>query len=268
MRDARNVNPACGNIGGDQNLHFSVPEGAHGAVALGLRKVALQRGGGDAGLLQLESQLFRAVFGADEDQHAALARLFEQVQEHLLLAGGFSQINRMGDGMQRLSDTDFDGHRVMEDLVGKLADFFRHGGREQQGLAFLGQRFDDAADGRQKAHVKHLVGLIQNENLDAAQVQRALVFQVQQAAGASNHNVHTLFKGVFLRLLPHPAVDGDAAQAGLAAKQFYEGMCLFRQFTRWRENQSPQFPARTAHELLQDGQHKGGRLSGSSPGEA
>ena len=49
MGDARDVDPARGDVGRDQDRRLAGLEGGDGALALGLRLVAVDRGGGDAG---------------------------------------------------------------------------------------------------------------------------------------------------------------------------------------------------------------------------
>src|SRR3546814_8237758 len=68
-----------------------------------------------------------------------------------------------------------------------------------------------------EAHVHHLVGFVEDEDLDVAQAQRALVDQVEQAAGRGDENVDALRQVANLAIDRHTAEDGRDAELGEAA---------------------------------------------------
>ena len=79
--------------------------------------------------------------------------------------------------------------------------------REQQRLA-LGRRLaHNAADGGQKAHVEHAVGLVEHQDLDLVQVASALLDQIDQTARRGNQDIATVLKCRGLRLVAHAAHD-------------------------------------------------------------
>ena len=78
----------------------------------------------------------------------------------------------------RRRDGDLPG--VHQEGVGEAADFGRHGGREEQGLAHLGQQADDALHIGYEAHVEHPVGLVDDQDFHVAEQQHAAVEQVDQ----------------------------------------------------------------------------------------
>ena len=55
----------------------------------------------------------------------------------------------------------------------------------------------DLADGGQKAHVEHAVGLVQNQDLDLVQHAGALVDEVDQAAGVATRMSHPRLRALF-----------------------------------------------------------------------
>ena len=71
-----------------------------------------------------------------------------------------------------------------------------------------------------------------------------------------------------LRERADAAVDGQAAQPGLAAQVGDGDVGLFGQLAGGREDQRAQFAARAFHQALQDGQNKGGGLAGAGLGQA
>ena len=84
-------------------------------------------------------------------------------------------------------------------------------------MPLLGEHPHDALDVGQEAQVQHLVGLVQDEGLDAAEHQVALLGEVQQAARGADHHVDALAQGGELRLVGTAAVDRGDADAELRA---------------------------------------------------
>jgi hypothetical protein len=101
---------------------------------------------------------------------------------------------------------DLDGHRVLHERARQLADLVGEGGGEQQVLPRLGQQPEDAADVMDEAHVEHAVGLVEDEDLDLAQVDGLLLDVVEQAAGRGDQHVDAAAQRVDLR------ADADAAE--------------------------------------------------------
>ena len=107
--------------------------------------------------------------------------------------------------------------RVVEEGVHQLHDLGGHGGREEEGLLLLGEELQDPADVVDEAHVQHAVGLVQDEDLHPAQVQKALALEVQEPARGGHQDIHALFQLLHLGLLPHPAEDDGGAQGQVPA---------------------------------------------------
>ena len=53
----------------------------------------------------------------------------------------------------------------------------------------LRQHGDDALDVVDEAHVEHAVGFVEHEHLDLVEAQRALVHEIEQAAGRGDQHV-------------------------------------------------------------------------------
>ena len=71
----------------------------------------------------------------------------------------------------------------------------RHGRREEQGLALGRDQRDDPLQRVDEAEVEHLVGLVEDEDLELAQGERALVDEVEQAAGRGDEDVEAARDG-------------------------------------------------------------------------
>ena len=70
----------------------------------------------------------------------------------------------MGYALYRRGMSDFYGYRIMQHFLYQTPDIFRHGSRKEQCLMRLGQTSHDIADIRQKAHIEHPVGLIDDQD--------------------------------------------------------------------------------------------------------
>ena len=70
-------------------------------------------------------------------------------------------------------------HRVTQPLGREFANFVRHGRRKHQRLPATGHASDDAPQIVDEPHVEHLIRFVENQNLDAGQVDMSLVHQVE-----------------------------------------------------------------------------------------
>ena len=88
----------------------------------------------------------------------------------------------VGGGRRLRLDRDLD--RIVQVLLGDLADRRRHRRREQRHLLVLRSVGEDALDVLLEAHLEHLVGLVENEVLELGQVERALLQVVDDTTRA------------------------------------------------------------------------------------
>ena len=109
-----------------------------------------------------------------QDVHVALAVAEDDGVTHVLGAQQMAQrlalvllvhhgqrLDHQGGGRCRRAHGHFLG--IHQEGIGQAADFRRHGGREEQGLADLGQHPDDALDIGDEAHVEHAVGFVDDQ---------------------------------------------------------------------------------------------------------
>ena len=102
---------------------------------------------------------------------------------------------------------DLDVRRIAEPLAGQLANLGRHRGREHQRLPLLRHRGDDLPQRHDEAHVEHLVGFVEDQDLDVAKIDVALLHQVEQPAGRGDEHVDAVLQRPHLRTLADAAVD-------------------------------------------------------------
>ena len=87
-------------------------------------------------------------------------------------------------------------------------------GREQQPLAGARGPVQQPAHGGQEAEVGHVVGLVEDGDLDRAEVAVTLADQVLEPAGAGEHDVGAAAQAGDLGVLADAAEDGHGRQAG------------------------------------------------------
>ena len=80
--------------------------------------------------------------------------------------------------------------RIAHELHRQLLDRIGERRREQQRLALPRQAAEHAFDCRQEAHVEHAVGLVEDQDFDAGQVDGPSLHMVDQAPGGGDENVH------------------------------------------------------------------------------
>ena len=217
VADPSHVDPARGDVGRHQHRRGALAEGQQRSGALGLALVAMDRRGIDAGGGQVAHDAVGAVLGAGEDQRAfdraiGQASAQPQRQQRLLFAlvdECDELIDALGRGGLRRH---FNAHRVLDELLAQLGNCLRHGCAEEQALALLGKHVGHALQRHDEAQVHHLVGLVEHEDLDVAQRQRALVDQVEQAARGGDQDVAARDERTGL------LADGDPAEHALDRK--------------------------------------------------
>ena len=111
------------------------------------------------------------------------SRVADQVGEQRLLAVAVDRIDELLDRLGgRVPRRHLDRGRVAQDRAGQPPDVVGERRREHQVLPAGGQQRDDLLDVRQEAHVEHPVGLVEDEDLDLAEVRDALPDEVEQPA--------------------------------------------------------------------------------------
>ena len=218
VRQRLDVEAARGDLGGDEDGEPAGLEVGEGPDALRLALVAVDRGGLDAVALELLGEPVGAVLGPGEDERLVDPAGPDEVAEQLALALAVDRVDDLGHELgRRVARRDLDRGRVVEQPVGEPPDLVREGRREQQVLAPRRQDREDLADVADEAHVEHPVGLVEDEDLDARQVDGPLAEVVEQAAGRRDDDLGAGAQGADLRVEADAAVDGGGADRVLGA---------------------------------------------------
>ena len=97
---------------------------------------------------------------------------------------------------------------VVQVFLRHLLDLATHRGREHQGAVVLVDGLEDLADTVGEAHVQHLVGFVEDDIADVAQISYTTVLQVDESSWRGHDDVHTFLQGTHLWLYRGTAIDG------------------------------------------------------------
>nr|WP_254211487.1 hypothetical protein [Streptomyces sp. ADI95-16] len=233
--DAVDVDTAGGDVGRDERVDVAVLEVREDAGAGTLRHAAVQRVGLHAGLDELLGDAVGAQLGADEDDGAALAGGDGGRDRRLVLRLHDEDVVRHGrDVALRAVDLVRDG--VGQVALDQGADLVLHGGGEEHALAAAGDLVEQLGDLGQEAQVRHLVGLVEDRDLDVLQGAGAAVDDVAQTAGSGDEDVDTALQGVDLVAHGGTAADDLHLEAEHVAVGLEGVRDLHRELTRRRED--------------------------------
>ena len=133
---------------------------------------------------QLLGELVRAVLRAREHERLVDDPRPDQMREELPLAGPIDRVDDLADELgRRVARGDLHRCGPVEHPLCQRADLVRERRAEEEVLAPIRQQGEDRADVADEAHVEHAIGLVQDEDLDVAQVDGALPGVVEQPAG-------------------------------------------------------------------------------------
>ncbi len=273
VRHPLDIDPARGDVGGDEHPGVTGAEGRQRAFPLGLRFVAVNGDRLDAGADEVAHHPVCPVFRPGEDQHPGKSRLFEQRRQQIPLLRSRNEQDPLVDEIdrrRRRRNRHLD--RVVEVLLGESSDRPRHRRREQQRLAPTRHQRHQPLQRVDETQVEHPVGLVQNQDLDRRERNGFLVDQIEQPSRRRDQDVHALREPALLRPDRDAAENDRRGERQLAAVSAETVGDLGRQLTRGAEHERSagprRRPFRSDEKPLQDRQCEGGRLAGSGLGNA
>ncbi|MNM80106.1 hypothetical protein D3C81_920560 [compost metagenome] len=222
--DARYVEAAGGDVGGDHDVQGAVLERLDHTLALSLGDVAVQRGGAIAVALEHLGDVEGGLLGAHEaDQRIELLD-FQQTQHGSLLLVGVDHQVGLLDALDGLGlGGDLDVLRRLQVALGDGADRSRQGRGEQYGLAAFRQGLEDRLDVFHEAELEHLVGLVEDQTLNGGQQLLVATQAIAQATRGRHHHLGALAQSLELRPHGRAAVDRQHLHARHVAGVALEG---------------------------------------------
>ena len=206
VRQLVNVNAAGRNVGRHQRTHLAGFKTTQRLRAGGLALVAVQGHGGNAVFVQKLGHMVGTKLGARKHQHLAPVVLVDDVGQQRLLFGAAHGVNGLLNALHRgVGRRDLNVLGVAQQAIGQLTNLVAKRGRKQQALLARGQQLQNLLHVVDEAHVEHAVGFVQHQNLHLAQVQVALVGQVEQAAGGGHQHINAFADFVDLGVHAHAA---------------------------------------------------------------
>ena len=133
-------------------------------------------------------------------------------------------------------------HRVALVAAHERVDRAVERGREQQGLAGFGRHVEQVLDRGQEAHVGHAVGLVDDDDLDLAEVDFTALDEIGETARARDDDVDAATQVLQLQAEPGTAVEGRDPQLARAAEPLELAADLGRELAGGYQHE----PARTA----------------------
>ena len=163
-------------------------------------------------------------------------------------------------------DRDLD--RVVEVLLRDAPDLRGHRRREERHVLVVRGVGEDRLDVVREAHLEHLVGLVEDEEAQLTQVERALLEVVHDPARRADDDVHAAAQRAELHAVGLPAVDGQHVHARQPSGIPLEGLAhLEGELSRGSEHERLRRLLLEV-ELAEDGQREGRRLAGAGLREA
>ena len=230
VRDIVNVNAACRDVSGDEDIDLAVAEGAQGLLAGTLAEIAVDGADGEAALGEVVADALGLALRAREDHDELAAIGLKDAGDELDLVHRVGTPHVLLDGIDRgalvVRLRRADMHRLGHVAACEVDDLPRHGRGEEHRLADRGDLGDDALDVGQEAHVEHLVGLVEHEDLHLRQVEVTTVCKVDDASGRADDDVNSVAQGIDLRFIRAAAIDGEHADAAEASGSLEVGRDL------------------------------------------
>ena len=174
----------------------------------------MQRIHGKAFALKFLGQLLGLPLGGGEDDGLTKAGVVQAGAQQLATVSRVVDIDHVViDRRERLFAA-LDGQplRILQQLVGQVANVVRDGGGEAHGLALGRQHFGNAEHILGEAHVQHPVGLVEHQHPQARQINLAVFQLVDQTAGRGHQ--HFIRHGQCPCLMEVRGPPGDADGAG------------------------------------------------------
>ena len=221
--DVLDVDAAGRHVGGHEDVDLAVSERAQGLLARALAEVAVDGGGREAPLREVVGDLGGGALGAAEDDRQPTLPGLQHAGEHLDLVHRVRAVDELLDGLDRVRvllvvthGPDVGG--LAHVAAGQGDDRTGHRRREEHGLAGGGGQREEALDIREEAEVEHLVGLVEHDDAGVAEVEVALLGEVDEAPRGADDDLDAALQRLDLGLVGAPTVDGEHADAALPAR--------------------------------------------------
>ena len=239
MGNPVDIQSARGDIGGDQNIQFAVFQMLNSPFAQRLRHIAVNRRRRKTSRLQLFGHFDRGGFGSNENDHPVKILGFQNPGQCVHFVNAADKpvaLTDIGGGSSLNLDGDLLG--VIQVFLGYFANFRRHGGGKQGGLAIAWRLFQYPFDIVDETHPQHFVRFVQNQGFQLVEFQGAATHVIHDPARRADYHMGAAVQLPQLGGVILAAVDRQHMKAfdvgSIALKSFRD---LYRQFAGRRQYQ-------------------------------
>ena len=214
------VDPAGGDVGGDQHAGFAAAKLVERAVAFGLGAIARDGGGGEPARGQGGVHLGDPLAGLAKDDRPFAGVGPQHVDDGGQAVARGDQVGAVGDVVVRplggrapgAVAAGIDRQRVALVSLGEGPDLRRQRRREHQRPACLRRRLQDGLQILAEAEVQHLVGLVEHDHPQRGQVQALAPHRIDEPAGGTDHQLDAALKR--LQIAADRGAAGERGEAG------------------------------------------------------
>ncbi len=203
------IDTARGNVRRNQYIGLASLESAQNLLALRLRHIAVQPLGRIASLLQSVGNLIDRNLRATKDNAIKLRLDIDNSGQRIeLIALAHLEVDLIRKVGCQLLRLDAKHLRLTHIRLRQTHNTFGHRRRKQQHTTLLIHRRHNRLDILDKAHIEHLVGLVQHHIADRRQIERATTDVVQHTTGRTHHDIDTARQTTQLLANRRTAIDG------------------------------------------------------------
>ena len=159
----------------------------------------------------------------------------------------FDRVGRLRNGTLR------NAYRTAHVVIHQAGDGGFQGCREAQRLAIARQHRDDATDGRQKAHVEHAIGFVENQGLHRFEANQPAAKEIFQPSRRGYDDPRSGAQGLNLRLLGQTADNEGCGRKFLVAQLFVLFVNLHGKFARGHQDKRFRVARRSLQQALDQG---------------
>jgi hypothetical protein len=210
--DVFDIDSASRDVRSDQNSGIAISECFHCVASLGKGPVGVNLDTGVAHPADGLGDLSGTMASADKDQDGTTALIKQGLEygsaillwheDHLLRYQFRGGANRV----------DFDADGISLSGVCQVSNFGWHGCAEKERLSVLRCARKQQFDGWGKAHVKHAISFVQNDDVHAVQSQGALVEVILEPSGCTDDDFRLSSQHADLPIHGSASDDQGAAQ--------------------------------------------------------
>ena len=254
----------CHQVGGHQNLHFTIGPRPQGTRPTGLRESTVEVSGGDTEITDLVGRALRSE--AVLHKHQRLTSRTSQRGRHIqLVVVAYlhpQMFPRQSILIQRSSNA---FSAVMNGILLVLLDELAHitvkGGREQQHLGGAMDFVEQLAYLGHESHVAHPVGFVDDHDFHSGQIGVTSSHKIGHTPRSRHRNCHTSAQCIDLAIDVLSAHEGLNPPSPAASERNQRPSDLLGQFAHGDQDQRLGAPRLTFAHPSHDGQAVGQRLT-------